>query len=340
MLFPGWTDPKAAMARFAARAVTLAPALVALAIACPLPAPGAGMAWAQEGERPFGLIDRLFGGSERIGGSERAPAVAGERTAQMPGADLLLRLERLEAHVRQLTGHIEQLQHRNQQLETLVRRLSEDSESRFLEPGGKTRPLAQPRGAPPAPASAAPARRGDAFDPTQHPNAPGAPQPLGSIPAGTVAAAGDGAAAAGSRAAAPGTLAALPPAAAGTREEYDAAYGHVLRKDYAQAEASFRNFLARHPADRLAGDATYWYGESLYQRQRFRDAAEAFLNVSTKFESNAKAPEALLRLGQSLAALDEKEAACASLAEVLRKYPRAPASVRQGVEREQKRVRC
>ena len=32
--------------------------------------------------------------------------------------------------------------------------------------------------------------------------------------------------------------------------------------------------------------------------------------------------------------------ACATLGEVGRKYPRASGSVKQGVEREQKRVRC
>jgi TolA-binding protein len=78
----------------------------------------------------------------------------------------------------------------------------------------------------------------------------------------------------------------------------------------------------------------------MFQRQRYRDSAEAFLTVSTKHESIAKAPDALLRLGQSLAALGEKEAACASLGEVLRKFPRASAAVKQGVEREQKRVHC
>jgi len=78
----------------------------------------------------------------------------------------------------------------------------------------------------------------------------------------------------------------------------------------------------------------------MFQRQRYRDAAEAFLNVSTKYESTAKGPDALLRLGQSLAALGEKEAACASLGEVLRKYPRAALSVKQGVDREQKRAGC
>jgi tol-pal system protein YbgF len=134
----------------------------------------------------------------------------------------------------------------------------------------------------------------------------------------------------------PGTL---PPSQT-PRDEYDLAYGYVLRKDYALAEDGFRNFLSKYPDDRLAGDATFWLGESQFQRQRYRDAAEAFLNVSTKYESNAKAPDALLRLGQSLAVLGEKEAACASLGEVLRKFPRASAGVKQGVEREQKRARC
>jgi tol-pal system protein YbgF len=136
-----------------------------------------------------------------------------------------------------------------------------------------------------------------------------------------------------------GALATLAPSQT-PRDEYDLAYGYVLRKDYALAEDAFRSFLSKYPDDRLVGDATYWLGESMFQRQRYRDAAEAFLNVSTKYESVAKAPDALLRLGQSLAALGEKEAACASLGEVVRKFPRASAAVKQGVEREQKRVRC
>ena len=66
----------------------------------------------------------------------------------------------------------------------------------------------------------------------------------------------------------------------------------------------------------------------------------AFLGVTTKFDKSGKAPDALLRLGQSLAALKEKEAACAALGEVTRKYPRASAGVKAAVDREQKRVKC
>jgi TolA-binding protein len=62
--------------------------------------------------------------------------------------------------------------------------------------------------------------------------------------------------------------------------------------------------------------------------------------VTTKFDRSTKAPDALLRLGQSLAALKEKEAACAAFGEVTRKYPHAAGSIKQTVDREQKRVKC
>jgi tol-pal system protein YbgF len=134
-------------------------------------------------------------------------------------------------------------------------------------------------------------------------------------------------------------LATLPPSVS-PQDEYDLAYGYVLHKDYALAEQAFRDFLRKHPNERLVPDAQYWLGESLFQRQRYRDAAESFLAVSTKYENAGKAPESLLRLGQSLAALEKREAACATLAEVGRKFPRASASVKRGVEQEQKRVHC
>jgi TolA-binding protein len=62
--------------------------------------------------------------------------------------------------------------------------------------------------------------------------------------------------------------------------------------------------------------------------------------LSKKYEASAKAPDALLRLGQSLAAINEKELACVAFGDVGRKYPRASPGIKQSVEREQKRVRC
>ena len=375
MVFKGFNHTKTFMPRLAPRVTTASLlAFVAMAAAAWAALP----ARAQEAG-PTGLFDRIFSGSERFGGgSERA--VPSDRTAQMSDSDLMLRLDRLETQIRQMTGTIEQLQFRNQQLEGQLRRLQEETDYRSQDSSAKggARPALQSRPQTPPPSgpapTAAPGRRGDVFDPTQNPNAPGAPHMLGSIgaagappapmspsmatdhadePVGAPGGRGAGApldlATMGPPGSAPGqasrnpnagaVVATLPPSQT-PRDQYDLAYGYILRKDYALAEDGFRSFLSRYPGDRLTGDATYWLGESLFQRQRYRDAAEAFLNVSTKYEASAKAPEALLRLGQSLAALGEKEAACASLGEVLRKFPRASAGVKQGVEREQKRVRC
>jgi len=90
----------------------------------------------------------------------------------------------------------------------------------------------------------------------------------------------------------------------------------------------------------MVPEANFWLGESLYQRQQYNDAGEVFLDLYNKYPNSLKAPDALLRLGQSLAVLGKQEAACAAFGAIATKYPRASANVKQSVEREQKRARC
>lgn len=214
-------------------------------------------------------------------------------------------------------------------------------------------------GATAAPAPAGRGRRGDAFDPTQRPDAPGAPRVLGQpgapLDLGSMAAAASadpslarGPAAGGGALPAPpprnpnatgAQMATLPPGG-GPKDQYDLGYGYVLRKDYPLAEQTFRDFLRRYPGDRLALDAQYWLGESLFLQKNFREAADAFLVLTQKAGTNPKGADAFLRLGQSLAALNQKDMACASFAQVGARYPRASVNVKQAVEREQKRVHC
>ena len=273
-----------------------------------------------------------------------ACVLAADAHAQTSEADLVTRLGRLEATIRELTGRIEQLQYRNQQLEQQVQRLQQEEMTRGESP---------PAGG---------GRRGDAFDPAANPNAPGAPRALGTSTAvneppppadaprqigapldlstSGVRSGGELPPPPPSNPSGTGAMQATLPPSNSPKDQYDLAYGYVVRKDYALAAETFRGFLRQYPSDHLAPEAQYWLGESLYLQQQYRDAAESFLAVSTKYETTARAPEALLRLGQSLAALGEKEAACASLGEVLRKYPHVSPGVKQAVEREQKRGRC
>ena len=303
--------------------------------------------------------------------------------AQMSQSDMLVRLDQLENDVRRLTGAVEELQFRNQQLEQMLRQ---------TQAGGPSRPTgapAAPMTAPPVPAAGGPVmaptappgvsgRRSDVFDPAQSPNAPGAPRVLGSLPgggapvadAGGYPANGDATGAAGNPPGGPvgapldlGTMSAGPrndappgqaaqprypagqqvatlPPAQTPRDEFDLAYGYVLRKDYAAAAQSFQEFVRKYPGDRMAAEAQFWLGESLYQSKNYQSAAEAFVAMTKKFATSPKQPDTLLRLGQSLAALQQKDLACATYAEVGKKFPHAAQNVRAAVEREQKRVHC
>ena len=90
----------------------------------------------------------------------------------------------------------------------------------------------------------------------------------------------------------------------------------------------------------MSSEAQFWLGESLYQGKNYQSAAEAFVAMTKKYTSSPKQPDTLLRLGQSLFALQQKDLACATFAEVSKKYPHAAPNVRVAVEREQKRARC
>jgi tol-pal system protein YbgF len=339
------------------------------------------------------LAITILAAAGSFGGEARAQ-LFGQQQQRGEDSELVARLGRLENQIRQLTGMIEELQHRNGQLEQQLKRVQQDTDHRFQEMTPSSRPVPQrgqsgnvqpppaalppvaPRQGPPPVvvpdqqiAPATPGRRGDVFDPTATPDAPGAPRNLGTMPAGPGGAdIGDPRRAPGApldlgSLAGPGAQGQVPPGlpkqapppvgqqavlapSGSAKDEYDLAYGAILRRDYELAVDGFRTFLTHHStsrepdAQRLVPDAHYWLGEAQFQRQQYNDAAEIFLKISTDYPNAVKAPDALLRLGQSLAALGERETACASLGHVLTKYPKASTNVKRAVEQEQKRARC
>jgi tol-pal system protein YbgF len=324
-----------------------------------------------------------------IGESGDAP-YAGD---QPDAGQLLVRIGRLESQMRQINGQIEQMQFETQKLEEQLKKFQEDVDFRFHEgtPGApaakppqkrseapQTQTSADAQFAEPGPAAPPPraSGRGDAFDPSQNPTAPGAPRPLGSLaPAASANPGGarrDESTPSGldqndpgapldlsngraRTAGPPVTTPPLPIAPAGVttpggtviaaapnsaREQFDIALAYLKQRAYEDAEKGFAGFLEKNPKNKLASDATYFLGESFYLRGRQREAAEQYLKISTQFADSPRAPEALLRLGQSLNALGAKEQACATYGEITRKYPNAPAMIKAGAEREAKRSQC
>ncbi len=285
-------------------------------------------------------------------------------------ANFAVRISRLEDELRQLTGAVEELQNQNQRLEAELKRFREDVEFRLS--GAKPPVAAEPSAAPtvasvvPAPEAPQP-RRGDAFDPALEPRAPGAPQPLGSTAPSAPLANGLELEPNRRPAGAPLDLgkhsetplstpvAMAPPTGPLTgptitrsgidftdapRQQYDAAIDAYKAGQYDVAEAGFKAFLTGNANNRLVPDAVFYLGETYLQRSRPREAAEQYLKLSTDYARSAKAPEAMLRLGQSLALLGNTEQACATLAEVGKRYPTASASVKRATERELQKNHC
>jgi tol-pal system protein YbgF len=266
----------------------------------------------------------------------------------------------LEDELRHANGAIEELQNQQQRLQEQLKRFQEDVEFRFNGANGQ-RPIAPAPGpsvsAPPTAPEAVPvkpSKRSDAFDPATEPGAVGAPKPLGTTPPSAPldqAASVAGAPLDLSHPGPNGPLAAEPetptvitgpgaPSPDGPREQLNAAIETYRAGQYEQAEAQLRAFLAHNSGSKFVADATFYLGESYFQRSRPREAAEQYLKLSTDYAKSPKAPEGMLRLGQSLAMLGNNEQACATFGEVGKRYPTVATAVKKVIEREMQKDHC
>lgn len=291
--------------------------------------------------------------------------------------DLVARVQRLEGQNRQLTGQVQELQNQLRRAQDDFNRYREDTEFRLQAVEGGKGPAPRPQkkveaappppqqqqaglGVPPQtlgtiPVNPGPPALDDGGQPgpddqqvMADPNAPmtlpGGGYPADGQPRSSLTPPGLPGVAVNTAAPPPlSQQAALSPQAPGPRsaeDEYSADYRLIESGNYEAAEAAFRKFLAAYPKDKRVPDAIHWVGESLFQRKQYRDAAEQFLTVTKNYSGYRRAPSSMYRLGMSLAALGEKEAACATFQEIGRKYPNAAATVKSGVQRETQRNGC
>ena len=263
-----------------------------------------------------------------------------------PGA-LVVRIDRLEDELRRANGQIEELQNQNVRLQEQFKRFREDVEFRLsgAKPSGGAAP--PPPVALSEPPPVVKPRKGDAFDPALDPNAPGAPRVIGS----TAPSAPLGAPLEIERPTPLGVApkpADAPPTIVTSgldftdrpKEQFNSAVEAYKAGQYVDAEAQLKAFLSSNSTHRLAPDAIFFLGETYLQRSRPREAAEQYLKLSTDFSRSTRAPDGMMRLGQSLAMLGNSEQACATFAEVGKRYPTASSQVKKTVEREMQKDHC
>ena len=267
------------------------------------------------------LAQATPGGSDRLAGFEA-------------------RLQRLEEELRRLTGRLEELEYRQRRLEQAL--TAAPSTPPAATAGEAAAGEAVAGDATPAPREAAePLAAPDATGRVEGPAAP-PPEPdaaarrgyvLGTLPADALreppASPAEGAAAA------------TAPAGASPEARYEAALALLESGDFDAAEKAFSRFLEDFPDHPKAASAAFWLGETFFFRQDYATAASVYArNYRTYGPEAPRAPDTLLKLGMALAAIGDRERACQTFAELERRYPKAPAPVRQALERERTAVGC
>jgi tol-pal system protein YbgF len=320
----------------------------------------AGPSFAQQGDSTASRIGRLeeqiadlkvmVGTLESLLRTKPGAVLPQESGATGPGNaqmsalpdDLVPRVEALETQIGALTSQLEQIGRQMAALEARLsatpapvaptaplpasnapsdqqgQALSEPADTALASGGGDT---SKPRWFGPKPGE-------------QETAVPGGESPQSLIPQGDTTTTGAAPGPAGE----PRSLAALPNSNA--QSLYQEGYGALLQHDYPAAEAAFRQLVDSYPDDTLAGSAQYWLGESYYVRGQYKSAADAFLTGYKKYKSGEKAPDTLLKLGMSLAALGQKDAACSTFTELNAKFPAAPDHIRDQAKGESKKTGC
>ena len=137
-----------------------------------------------------------------------------------------------------------------------------------------------------------------------------------------------------------GAVVAALPHSDNPEEIYQSSYQFILSGDYKTAEAGFRQYLTMFPDGSHAPDANFWLGEAMLGQDRYREAAEVFLNANRQYPEASKAPEMLLKLGVSLAAMNQRDVACATYTEIGHRYPNVSSALKERVKQEQALAGC
>ena len=107
--------------------------------------------------------------------------------------------------------------------------------------------------------------------------------------------------------------------------QFDSAMNLLGRAQYAEASAAFRAYADSHPDDdALSSQSLYWVGNIAAMQQDNAGAARAFAEQLKKYPKSARAPDAMLKMGQALVGQGQAANGCTAFRAVTKKqYPDA-----------------
>jgi TolA-binding protein len=118
--------------------------------------------------------------------------------------------------------------------------------------------------------------------------------------------------------------------------------GHaaLARRDYVAAEQAAREILTGNRTSPRAYDAQFLLAEALTGQRQYSQAAIAYDDVYNRARKGAHAQDALLGLANSLTAINEKRAACDTIAKFHAEFPAPRVDLRDAVAGASQRAGC
>jgi tol-pal system protein YbgF len=107
---------------------------------------------------------------------------------------------------------------------------------------------------------------------------------------------------------------------------YDAASSLFRRNDFPSAVDAFRAFLKEYPQSQLAPNAAYWIGISYANMKDYRQALAAQEELLAKHPQSPKAPDALLAIASIQAEQGDSGSARNTLEDIIARYPASEAA--------------
>ena len=272
----------------------------------------------------------LFGPSD----AEKAAAAAAAQREQAQDASIATLNQRagdIEDSLRRLTGQIEVLNHRLDEMDQRIDRMKKDFDYKLCQLSAQQLGAAATPGAPNAlpcngaasGAAIAPPGPSDTPPPSGVTHLAPPPGVLGTLPAGSVNTAPPPEASPDVTPPPPTNQA----ASLDTHAQFEAAMSLLTKSQYDAASGAFRNFADTYAKDPLAPQALYWVGDIAYVQKDFATAARTFAESLKKYPTSTRAPESMLKLGQSLIAMNQKDEGCTALRALAVKFPKASPTV-------------
>lgn len=109
---------------------------------------------------------------------------------------------------------------------------------------------------------------------------------------------------------------------------------------FVEASEAFETYTTTYADQPNAAEANYWLGETLYVRENYGDAAQAYIVALKGWPQSSWAPDALVKLSGSLIALKQNGEACKTLGEFDRRYGSAPAPVKARAKSARTTAKC